>query len=584
MSKPASNLQRVVAFVRAMGEKYPGKLISLFALTVLVSIFEGLGMGMLVPLIESIGVSGQSGKFGWFKSGIESFGINFTLVTALLLFFGIQVLRSLVQYFQTVAVVYLQNLIMADMRVDLFQRFMKSTWRYALDADSSEQISLLVNETRQVGALFLYLALLATQTFVILSYLAITFALSAKITLAVMVLGVVSFLFLKPIFKRALKHGGSVVKARSELQSAANEHLMNGKLIRSMNLIDWSIETFTKAANSVLDFTYRIGKGQPLVRLLFEPAAVALLCIAIYFAVAVMKIPFSALAVMMLIFIRILPQVSQLQEKMHAAISLLPALDTIAKHTESATAAEVARGNTNIEQLKQQIELKDISFAYSDRPILDRISCKIPANRTVAFIGPSGSGKTTLVDLLVGLLQPTSGDLLIDGTSFNEINMPNFRDRIGYVGQDTQLFNLTLRENMILGRSNISEAEIWESLKLANADAFVKELDNGLDTIVGDHGMRLSGGQRQRIALARALIGKPLVLILDEATSALDYESEAQIQKAINSLDGKLTIVVIAHRLRTIKNADTIYEMAQGKIISQGNYENLGLAAKEHSN
>ncbi len=577
MHKKSQYVSKVYSFLRATAREYPKQLSLLIVLTILVGALEALGMGLLVPLIESIGVGNESGNFAWVRTSIEKIGLPFSLPSVLGFFFAIQLIRSITQYFHTTRVIYLQNLLLCDIRTTVFKKFMRSSWTHALGSDTGEHVNLLINEARQVGALFLNTCMLISQTLVILAYLAITFTLSPQLTLGIFLLVGISFFVLKPIYKKALDHGNSVVESRTALQSAANEHLANGKLIRSMNIVPWSISTFTNASRSVLDFTYRIGKGPPLVKLLFEPVAIGLLCGIIYTAVSILNTPFSSLAVMVLIFVRILPQISQIQEKAHAIVSLAPALDSIDKHSKAASEAKIRKGEKKLNSIQSQIEFENISFKYGEKSILSEISFSIPAKKTVAFIGSSGSGKTTIVDLIVGLLEPQEGDITYDSVTQKKLDYPSFRTRVGYVSQDTQMFNLSLRENLVLDAKDISDSEIWDALKLAKADDFVRQMEEQLETKVGDHGIRMSGGQRQRIALARALLRKPSLLILDEATSALDYDSESQIQSAIHYLSGKLTIVIIAHRLRTIKDADIIFQLDAGRIISQGSYSDLNL-------
>ena len=206
---------------------------------------------------------------------------------------------------------------------------------------------------------------------------------------------------------------------------------------------------------------------------------------------------------------------------------------------------------------------------------LREIDFVIPARSTVAVVGPSGSGKSTLADLIMGLVTPDDGTILIDGKPLTGELIYNWRSSIGYVPQENFLFNDTIRGNLLLVRPGASEEEIWDALRQAAADSFVASFPEGLETVVGDRGIRLSGGERQRIALARALLRKPTVLILDEATSSLDRENERRILDAIEGLHGELTMVIIAHRLSTIRRADSIVVLEQGRIVETGTWASL---------
>jgi ABC-type multidrug transport system fused ATPase/permease subunit len=199
----------------------------------------------------------------------------------------------------------------------------------------------------------------------------------------------------------------------------------------------------------------------------------------------------------------------------------------------------------------------------------------IKKGKVTAIVGESGSGKSTLIDLLIGFYEPDEGVILADKKPLRGFDIYSFRRHIGYVPQDTILFNDTVKNNLLWSNEKATEKEIIEACKLANAHEFIMNLSDGYDTVVGERGVRLSGGERQRIALARALLRKPELLILDEATSALDSRSELLIKSAIENIAHKTTLVVIAHRLSTIVNADLIYVLQKGRIIEQGNYDSL---------
>ena len=219
--------------------------------------------------------------------------------------------------------------------------------------------------------------------------------------------------------------------------------------------------------------------------------------------------------------------------------------------------------------IKNGITCRNISFKYpdSDKVILKDVNLSIPKNNSVAFIGPSGAGKTTLVDVILGILSPTSGEVLVDETNIEE-KMSEWHNMIGYIPQTIYLMDDTIRKNVAFGILNdeIDDNRIWDVLKEVQLYDFVKSLPQGLDTFIGEGGARISGGQRQRIGIARALYTNPEVLVLDEATSALDTETETAIMEAINSLMGSRTMIIIAHRLTTVKNCDIIYQVKNRKV------------------
>lgn len=224
---------------------------------------------------------------------------------------------------------------------------------------------------------------------------------------------------------------------------------------------------------------------------------------------------------------------------------------------------------------EDKIEIKNLSFKYGERYVLKNINLNIPRGKVIAFVGPSGSGKSTLADLISRFYDIEEGEILIDGINIKKIKQQSLRENIGIVAQEAVLFNDTIANNIAFGNTTVSQKDIEDSARAANAHEFIVKTEKGYDTNIGDRGNKLSGGQKQRLSIARAVLKNPNILILDEATSALDTESERLVQDALNHLMNNRTSVVIAHRLSTIRNADIIYVLSEGEIIEQGNHEEL---------
>jgi ABC-type multidrug transport system fused ATPase/permease subunit len=257
-------------------------------------------------------------------------------------------------------------------------------------------------------------------------------------------------------------------------------------------------------------------------------------------------------------------------------LTLVPALATIDEISSKARAAKERTGATCVTRFAEGVVLDHIGFRYSDDVwVLHDVSLSIPKGKSVAIVGPSGSGKTTIVDLLLGVLNPTVGSVRVDGASLSELDVRSWRDRIGYVAQDSSFFHDTVEQNIRFGCADADDAEVQEAARLAFADEFIGRLPEGYRTVIGDRGVRLSGGQRQRLALARAIVRKPDILVLDEATSALDAESEEKIQRAVDTLAKKMTIVTVTHRLATVRNADVIHFLENGRLVESGSWEQL---------
>ena len=226
--------------------------------------------------------------------------------------------------------------------------------------------------------------------------------------------------------------------------------------------------------------------------------------------------------------------------------------------------------------LRGDIEYEDVTFGYNkDQTVLENINLSVKAGETVAFVGASGAGKTTLCSLLPRFYEADSGRITIDGTDIKKITLQSLRRQIGVVQQDVFLFAGTIRENIQYGKLDATEQEIWEAVRCAQLDEFIREQPDGLDTLIGERGVKLSGGQKQRLSIARMFLKNPPILILDEATSSLDTETEAAIQKSLAKLTKGRTTLIIAHRLATVRSADRILVMTEEGIAEQGGHQQL---------
>jgi ATP-binding cassette subfamily B protein/subfamily B ATP-binding cassette protein MsbA len=260
----------------------------------------------------------------------------------------------------------------------------------------------------------------------------------------------------------------------------------------------------------------------------------------------------------------------QIQESLASAVRVNELLDETPE-SDPGSGAVVLAGRS-----QGNLRFENVSFNYlDDVPIVENISLDVPAGSTLALVGPTGVGKTTLASLVPRFYDVTGGRITLDGHDLRDLSLASLRQQISMVLQDVYLFHGTARENILFGRANATEAEMLEAAKIANADEFIANLTNGYDTIIGERGVKLSGGQKQRLSIARAILKDAPILILDEATSAVDTETEALIQQALERLMQGRTTIVIAHRLSTVRNADQIAVLSEGRIAELGTHSDL---------
>jgi ATP-binding cassette subfamily C protein len=305
-----------------------------------------------------------------------------------------------------------------------------------------------------------------------------------------------------------------------------------------------------------------------------------LLAITVYVAIRVAHVPSGSLLVVAVVFTKIVGQITSSQSNIQSVAQALPAFEEIEELLRSCMAAHEGRGARRRIGIGTGIELQDVRFSYpstrGDRAeALRGVSLELPTGSTLALAGPSGAGKTTVADLVAGLMVPSSGRVCVGGQELTRERLAGWRQAIALVPQEPFMFHDTIAANLRFARSEATDRELWEALRVANVAEFVAALPEGLETIVGDQGLRLSGGERQRLALARALLRQPDLLILDEATSSLDTENELAIRVALSELHGRTTMLLIAHRLSTVSEADRIAVLDGGQVVETGSWSEL---------
>jgi len=300
------------------------------------------------------------------------------------------------------------------------------------------------------------------------------------------------------------------------------------------------------------------------------------LAVIVYASIGFLNVATAELLVLLLIFARVMPRLNGLYQKLQSIHVQLPAVAAIRDLERRCEAsARVVPDTPRPLILQKSVRFDRVTFRYDAEPAVRDLDLTIAADATTAIVGPSGAGKSTVADLLLGLLTPSSGQILVDEHPLTVNELAAWRAGIGYVPQDTFLFHDTVRANLDWAKPGVSEKEMWLALELAAAREFVQALPAALDTVIGDRGILVSGGERQRLALARALVRQPRLLILDEATSALDSENEERIRRAVEGLRHRMGIVVITHRLSTIRHADAVHVLEGGRLVESGTWSEL---------
>jgi len=568
-------------YVRTLAGAMPRQLALASALTVVGALTEGIGLLVLVPLLHLIGIDVQQGSVGrvtdWVTGLFDGLGLPLNLVSVLLIYVALIAIDAWVRRWQTVTYCALQVGLTAHLRKRLHRAVTHAGWVQLTRCRASDLTNAMTSQVERIGHGTQLVLSLVRDAIVVAVYLSVTLYVSPPVTALVVGAGLFLVLFLGRAARAATRFGQELLRVGGEAYRAVMEHLGGIKMAKSYGAEERSIRLFGELADTVAATSLRAATAQADAKIRFDVGAAIVLGVVLYVAIAVLNTPAAVILVLIFAFARVMPLVSGVGQKVQQLLNMLPDLTAIVA-LESRLAPQQPSGavRRGALSLRNAVRLDSVSVRYqeSGEPALTSVSLTIPAGQTTAIVGPSGSGKSTLADLLLGLLDPADGRVLVDDTPLSPELLSAWREQIGYVPQDSFHFHDTVRANLLWARPEASEAELREALDVAGAE-FVARLPDGLDTILGDRGVRLSGGERQRVALARALVRRPAMLILDEATSSLDSENERRVQDAIERLHGRLTILVITHRLTTVRRADSIYVLDGGRIVESGSWQAL---------
>jgi ATP-binding cassette subfamily C protein len=458
------------------------------------------------------------------------------------------------------------------LRLRLIDAVMKARWGFFTSQPTGRFTAAISTDSDRASTAFKQAGLVFAKFVEILVYFTGALFISWQFSVAAIILCVLLWVAVSRYMRMAKRAGRGKTKYNQRLAGAVTEVLTNIKALKAMNRHSHIAAVFDTDIDKLSRALRRENDSNASVVALQEPLLAGFLVTGIYFGYNYFNMPFEALVATIWLLRRIAAKIGEIRAGMQGIFVDSSAFwSTVALIEETEGEAEQMQKGRSI-ALQDEARFADVSFAYPSRDVMKDINIAIEAGKVTTIIGPSGSGKTTIADLLVGLHQPRSGQVLIDGMSLKEADLQQWRNRIGYIPQDNILFNDTVAYNITLGDATIDKARIEAALKLAGAWHFVSKLPAGLDEIVGVRGNLLSGGQRQRLSIARALINDPSLLILDEATSALDHETALEICGSVRSLAGQRTILAITHQSLWIDAADRIYEMENGSVTLAGKH------------
>lgn len=542
------------------------------------AIISGVVVISIIPLTEFIinPELSNSGKItNIAKSLFDMINIELSFWSLGLLF----ALANIVKAFFDILMKYIVLRVKYKVQFNIFEEcvniFFEARGAFFADVEKGLLLNIFSKEISNIGDTLGQLVTQISRAFQLATYISIP--LWINFTMTISGVAIIIFFTLPLLFvnKLAFKFGLRNIESGNNLLSSIQECFSGVKLIIGYGNQNWAKDRLITSFNKMVKVTMPYQVLEATVTSAYQ--AIGLLLVIISFGVFVKAgVNAAEMAALMLSFFKMIPILSQAIGANISLSSFLPSYDQLERLKLRALELRESKGSIQFLELKQNIELRNIIFNYKDRNrTINDVSIKINKGKITAIVGSSGSGKSTLLDLLLSIEIPQNGVIFVDEIPLVEYDLNSFRSRIGYVPQEPYLFQTTIRENLKWFNPIANDVDIHVACMTANAIDFINELPLGLDTVVGERGLKLSGGQRQRIALARALLRKPQLLVMDEATSALDSESEILIQNAIDLISKNTTILVVAHRLSTITKADMVYVMDQGQIVECGQFYEL---------
>ena len=542
------------------------KLAALVTTMILVALTEGVSFLMLAPMLGTM--AGPDLTPRPFPVHFGDVTVNVPLGILLLLFVALVAARSAFQHFRGLAGTRLENEVVDALRIKCFSALMRAEWRLISRQRLSDYGSLIITNVDRIGFGLNQVLSIAAMAITGLACLGAAFVFSWKLSLFAMVCGGVVALAFRKQRRQALALGKEQNAAYEEVFAEIQEGLAGIRIAKVFRQETRHIERVGAVFKVLRLHQMSFVRTASLGRSALNIGGAALLALMIFLGLTAWHVPVHSLLPLVLVFARLIPVLSGLQQSWENLLHAAPALtDTFTMLEEIAANSEPKVGpDIAALPLAGAITLENVGVTYADRtiPALDNVTLTIAARTTTVIMGPSGAGKSTLADVVMGLVVPDQGTVKVDGVPLTGIERMQWRESVAYVQQDPFLFHTSIRANLLWAKPQAGKAEIERALRAASA-TFVHDLPEGLDTIVGDGGIRLSGGERQRIVLARALLCEPALLILDEATSALDTENEVAVRQAIADLHGALTVVVIGHRIAMVESADQVIVMQSGR-------------------
>ncbi len=551
-------------------------------LTFLFGAMDGLGLSMFLPLFQ-IAANKESGdataavEDNFLTNLFTSVGIEFSLLNMLILMVAFFSFKGLFYYIKSIYDAKVSRYFIVSTRKNLLEKFSRLSFRYFIKSDVGAIQNLMTNEINNLLYAFRDYLIIIQKGVMVIVYMIFAFAMNAEFAILIILGGLLFNFIFQWLYKITMSASRKLVKESNNYQGTIIQLVSNFKYLKATGFVRDYAQRVTRNIESIESVNYRLAKIGSVTGAIREPILIFVVASVILLQVYVRDSALSTIIVSLLFFYRALTNVTDLQAQYNYFLGKVGTMENVASFSKDLDANREVNGKVNYKKLHSSLSFQNVTFAYGDHHIIKGINLDIAKNQTVALVGESGSGKSTMVNILAGLLNANGGKYYINGESLENLDKYSFQKRVGYISQDTVIFNASIYDNVTLWVEKTPEnlKRFEDAIHRAHLATFVGALPDKSDTLLGNNGINLSGGQKQRVSIARELFKEVDILILDEATSALDSETEKIIQENIDALKGQFTIIIIAHRLATVRNADKVVLMSDGQIIGSGDFEEL---------
>lgn len=571
-----------------------GEVVGLVSFAVVFTLLEGIGLTLILPILQyaeggQSALENSAGVYWQFFANILAwFDLEPTLVVLLFMAFIPIILRNVVFFLKTWYSAVISSRIMLRLRMKVVDVVYDADPEFYGRHPVGQLVGVVMGQTGKAGGAVLAIINLFGISLLVIMYVAVLLLLSVPLTLVALFFALMVYLVNKRVLKWIAENSLKNARLSQRLMAKIVERMGQMQLVKLRHTKLQESSNIMRVSEAMRGLGIRAAKVNARVEIIVDPLQMLSVFVTLYIAIAILGAQLAQLGLLIFVLTRLNAKVKEFAGALRGITASTAGVKLCREMFDAASSSNtIVSGEKEFTGLKQSIVLQNVYFDYPDvidaegklvsrgKEVLRGITAEIPAGSFVALVGKSGAGKSTLVELLPRMRDVSDGDILFDGTSIKNFNVGSLRKSIGYVTQTPMLFNDSVYENITYGLGfEASDEQIRKAMEAAYA-TFVYDLPHGLDTKLGDRGVRFSGGERQRIALARVLLEDTDILVFDEPTSALDSESEDYIRQTLSALHGKKTLIVIAHRLATVVEADQLLVLEKGRIIEKGTHKEL---------